>query len=30
MQGPGGLEVLFVAGFAPIVRDDQGLLVGRT
>jgi len=22
MQGPGGLEVLFVAGFAPIVRDD--------
>ncbi len=23
MQGPGGLEVLFVAGFAPIVRDDK-------
>ena len=22
MQGPGGLEVLFVAGFAPVVRDD--------
>jgi catechol 2,3-dioxygenase-like lactoylglutathione lyase family enzyme len=23
MQGPSGLEVLFVAGFAPIVRDDK-------
>ncbi len=23
MKGPAGLEVLFVAGFAPIVRDDQ-------
>ena len=23
MTGPAGLEVLFVAGFAPIVRDDQ-------
>jgi catechol 2,3-dioxygenase-like lactoylglutathione lyase family enzyme len=23
MQGPGGLEVLFGAGFAPIVRDDR-------
>jgi hypothetical protein len=23
MQGPSGLEVLFVAGFAPIVHDDE-------
>jgi catechol 2,3-dioxygenase-like lactoylglutathione lyase family enzyme len=23
MQGPSGLEVLFVAGFAPITRDDK-------
>jgi hypothetical protein len=23
MQGPAGLEVLFVAGFAPIVHDDR-------
>jgi hypothetical protein len=25
MQGPSGVEVLFVAGFAPIVRDDRSL-----
>jgi len=25
MLGPGGLRVLFVAGLAPIVRDDQSL-----
>ena len=26
MQGPGGIKVLFVTGFGPIVRDDKASL----